>query len=144
MKSDDLFHCVFIRLHGNKTYQSRPRGSRAFRLSSRTINKSSSRRTIPKIGYLCMLIGSEVYILLLLTYFDANSDYWRVRSSHKTTFQQILIFVLLTSYWLLDCNVASMNLVLPPKINISINCSVLCLNNILALFVFYSKPNNTL
>jgi len=84
------------------------------------------------------------YILLLLTYFDANSDYWRLRSSHKTTFQQSLIFVLLTSYWLLDCNVASNNLVLPPKINISINCSVLCLNNILALFVFYSKPNNTL
>ena len=51
-----------------------------------------------KIGYLCMLIGSEVHILLLLTYFDANSDYLRVRSSYKTTFQQILIFVPLTSY----------------------------------------------
>ena len=95
-----------------------------------------------------MLIGSEVYYivtyLLSENCFDANSGYWRVRSSLKTTFQQILIFVLLTSYWLLDCNVASNNLVLSPKINISINCSVLCLKNILAPFVFYSKPNNTL
>ena len=67
---NDAFHLLFIRLHGNifqiwkratclTSYQSRPRGSRAFRLSSRTIDKSPWRRTIPKIGYLCLLIGSE-------------------------------------------------------------------------------------
>ena len=47
-----------------KTYQSKPRASRAFHLSSRTIGKSSLWQTIPKIGYLRMLIGSEVYSIV--------------------------------------------------------------------------------
>ena len=73
---NDVIHCIFIWLHSNifkleyrqhvsqaiKTYQRRPRGSRAFHLSSRTIiGKSSLWQTIPKKGYLCMLIGLEVY-----------------------------------------------------------------------------------
>ena len=47
-----------------KTYQSRLRGSWAFHLSSRTIGKSSMWQTIPKIGYLCIVIGLEVYSIV--------------------------------------------------------------------------------
>ena len=54
---NDAYHCIFIRLHGNifqtsksatclTSYQRKPRGGQAFRLPSRTIDKSSARRMI--------------------------------------------------------------------------------------------------
>ena len=93
MKREDTFlekWCVSLHFHSVtqptwicitclatiETYQSRPRRSRSFRLLLRTIDKSPLRRMIPKICYLCMLFGSEVYsivtYLLLQNLFDGN------------------------------------------------------------------------
>ena len=83
----DVLHCVshsVIRQHffnlNKRNLSHEPRGSRAFHLSWRAIEKSTSRQTIPKIGYLCMLISSELYSIV--TYFRKINSMPTVTLAH--------------------------------------------------------------
>ena len=77
-----------------------------------TLNSSFFAKTVnKKIGQFC----SKHQKLLV------NNAQHKMKN---TKWNEILTFIMLTSFWLLDYDVLRIILVLPPKINISINCSV--------------------